>query len=166
MDPNQFRKDQKIDPNQLDVECIRQAERTYHWAQASIKASAKEDRAKFLMELMDARLGLECRQHPERFGLTKITDPGVKAAVRLHSDMGKAFQTWIDAKKDSRLLNAAVAAMETKKRMLLGLISLHGQQYFAGPNVPRDIVAAWQEHQEKTEQKVNRLQRKRTRRRS
>lgn len=164
MDPNQFRDDREIDPHQLDVECIRQAERTYHWAQASVEASAAEDRAKFQFELVQGRLEMEARQHPERFGLTKITDPGIKAAVRIHKSLIAAYDDWIEAKKQSRLLNAAVNAMEVKKRMLQGLISLHGQQYFAGPDVPRDLVGEWKDHQDRTEQSVNKRQRKRTRR--
>jgi len=166
MDPNEFREDKEIDPSQLDVECVRLGERTYKWAQAAIEAEKVEEEAKFKMGLAEARLEIECRKNPENFGLTRVTDASVKAAVLSHPDVSAAFKKWLDAKRNHKLLQAAVRVMDTKKRMLQGLITLHGQQYFAGPSVPRDLVAEWLESQKQGSDKVNELQRKRTRRRT
>jgi hypothetical protein len=165
MDPEQFRKDKAIDPNQLDVECVQLAERAYHWARASVEADIGEDRAKFKLAMVESKLETECRMSPTSFGLTKLTDASVKSAVRIHPELVQAYDVWLEARKRSKLLMAAVRAMTDKKHMLQGLITLHGQQYFAGPSVPRDLIADWREHLEKTEQQVNELQRQRTRRR-
>ena len=165
MNLNQFRNDKEIDPTQLDVECVRQADRTFHWAQASILASAEEDRAKLDLEILESKLEMDCRDNPLDYGLVRITEGGIKAAIRIHDKRVAAFKHWIEAKRQSRILTAAVSAMETKKRMLQGLITLHGQQYFAGPSVPRDLIAEWKEHQEKVGQNVNARQRARTRKR-
>jgi len=35
--------------------------------------------------------------------------------------------------------------MEQRKRMLELLVTLHGQEYFAGPSVPRNLIDAWKE---------------------
>lgn len=165
MDPDQFRKDKAIDVNQLDLECARHADRAHFWAEASIEADFQEDHAKFRMQMVESKLEQECRSNPINFGLTKVTDNSVKSAIRIHPDLVQAFDIWADARRQAKLLRAAVSAMVDKKHMLQGLISLHGQQYFAGPSVPRDILSAWREKQEETEQQVNKLQRQRTRRR-
>ena len=162
-DPDSFRKDKEIDPTQLDVECVRQASRTHYWAEAAIDASFEEEQAKFQYDLIGAKLDIAIRNDPEKFGMNKVTEAGVKAAIQLHPDLQASYNTWMAARKLTKRLNAAVKAMDDKKRMLQGLITLHGQQYFAGPDVPRDLLASWMESQEGSEKKVNKLQQTRTR---
>lgn len=166
MDPEQFRKDKEIDPSQLEVECIRHADRTHFYGELLVEAEIEEERAKFKMGLTEARLEAQCRQKPHEFSLAKITDSSVRAAVKIHPDMITAYDQWVEARRKAKLLAKAVKAMDDKKRMLQGLITLHGQQYFAGPSVPRDILAAWKEHREGVEGTVNTLQKKKTRTRT
>ena len=165
MDSNTFAEDRQIDPEQLDVEAVKQADRTFHYAEQSVHARANVDRIKLQMELIEARLALDCREHPENFGLSKVTEAGIAAAVRLRKEYVEACKAHIEAREESMLLEKAVAAMEMKESMIKVLVSLHGQQYFAGPSVPRDLVSAWKEAQEKTENSVNTKQISKTRKR-
>ena len=87
MDANEFTHDRTIDPSQLDMECVRQADRFFAWAERAAEAGAEVDRTKLTMEVTQARLEIECRQTPEKFGLVKITEGGIKAAV-IMSDRG------------------------------------------------------------------------------
>jgi hypothetical protein len=45
----------------------------------------------------------------------------------------------IEAKYEAKVLAGVVKAIDARKTMLETLVKLHGQQYFAGPNVPRDL---------------------------
>ena len=165
MDANEFTHDRTIDPSQLDMECVRQADRFFAWAERAAEAGAEVDRTKLTMEVTQARLEIECRQTPEKFGLVKITEGGIKAAVIMSDRYEDARQAHINARRESALLDAAVAAMEQKKRMIESLITLHGQSYFAGPSVPRDLVGAWLEARKGTEKAVNDKQRPLSRKR-
>ena len=165
IDINQFHKDKNIDPGRLDIECIRQPDRFFFWAQAAVVASTELDRAKLHLDLLKVQLELECRQNPTDFGVVKPTEAAIDAAVKCHPKYQAANEAYNKAKSDSKLLDAAVATMEQKKRMLENLITLHGQQYFAGPSVPRDLVSEWKEHQEKLETNINEQQKSLTRRR-
>lgn len=165
MDANEFQKDKAIDPSQLDVECVRQAETFFKWAERSIEARAEVDRAKFKLEVTESRLEIECRKNPEHFGLGKVTESGIKAAVILHADHREAYKNYIEARREEGLLSVAVQAMDMKKRQLENLITLHGQKYFAGPSVPRDLIGAYVESQKDVEEKFTQRQVVRSRRR-
>jgi len=162
---NEFEKEKSIDPQQLDLECVRQTDLFFKYAHQSVDAQVEVDRAKMRLEVVEAGLELAIRKDPEQFGLIKPTESAIKAAVRLDNKYSNALERYINAKREAKLLEIAVDTMDQKKRMLENLITLHGQQYFAGPSVPRDLVAAWKEGQEQSEQSLNERQRARTRRR-
>jgi len=60
MDTNEFQRDKEIDPNALDVECVKQADRFFHWAQAAVEASIEVERTKLKMDVVEAQLEMEC----------------------------------------------------------------------------------------------------------
>jgi len=165
MDKNEFQQDKTIDPGQLDVECVRQAELYFKWSERAIEAHAEVDRAKLKLDITVAKLENECRRSPADFGVTKVTEGSVTAAIKDTEKYQEAFDNFYNARSNAKLLDAAVNAMEQRKRMIEMLITLHGQQYFAGPSVPRDLVGEWKKHQQAVEKSVNQSQRKRTRRR-
>ena len=164
-DNHDFATDSTIDPGHLDVECVNQPELFFKWAQFAIEASAVMDQAKLFLAVTEAQVEMECRQNPAKFGLVKSTEGAIKAAVQLSDVYQDAYQKYIDARKEAKLCDAGVTAMEQKKRMLEVLATLHGQQYFAGPHVPHDLVADHKEHREKITEQVNELHRRQARKR-
>ncbi len=165
MEANEFEKDRQLDPNALDVECLQQADLFFKWAERAVEAKGKADRCKLRMEVIEAKLGRRCREKPEQFGLARVTELGVQSAVKCHKSYTNAYRKWIRARETAQLLDKAVEAMEQRKRMLEVLITLHGQQYFAGPSVPRDLVSAWKEQTEKRDQRTTKRTAKRARKR-
>lgn len=147
MDMRKFHDDLGLDPNHLDMAAALQADMFFHWAQQAILARKVADRAKLNVELVENRLSSECRLDPESFHLMKITEAAIASAVKTHSDYKEAVEELIDSRHEMSLLDSAVAAMEQRKRMIEVLITLHGQQYFAGPSVPHDLVSAWSNYQ-------------------
>jgi hypothetical protein len=166
MDQSEFEKDLHIDSEQLDVECLKQSEIFFKWAQRSIEAKGMVDQAKLSLEVIEAQLQMEARKKPHRFGLPeKVTEAGIQAAVQLNSRYQEAHSLYLKMRDDSTMLDKAVAAMEMKKRMLEQLIVLHGQQYFAGPREPRDLGKAWALHRRNSEKRVVEKQKKFARKR-
>jgi len=165
MDTDRFAQDKSIDPSRLDLECVTQTDKFFYWAQLAMIANAAVDKAKLHLEVVKAHLDVECRRDPTEFGIAKPTEAAVDAAVRCHSKYQQAYARYLDAKEEARLLDIAVATMEQKKRMLEHLITLHGQQYFAGPSVPRDLVSEWCDMQKHLSTDVNQQQKSITRKR-
>lgn len=157
MDRNEFDRDQRIDPEQLDVECLRQAELFFKWSERACRAREHLEKQKLRLEILEADLLHRCRRKPQRFGLTKSTEGAIAAAVRRSPEYMDASDDLLKAKNDSAILDRAVATMEMKKRMLESLIQLHGQQYFAGPTTPRNLPSEW-ERKKQAEQRLNQRQ--------
>ncbi len=161
MDSAQLERDRQIDPYNLEVECVRQTDLFCGYAQEAITARAAMDNAdkavddaKEIVKNTAARLSLVCRENPLAFNLPKATEASIEAAVRVHPDFQKALaaqsatsQDYVDARQAYGELEVAVKAMEMKKSMLEALVKLHGQQYFAGPSVPRSLADAVNEFQ-------------------
>lgn len=155
MTGSDFEGDLKIDPNALDIACLRQPETFYKWAQRSIEARGKADRLKLRQEVLEAELELKCRKDPESFGLEKVTEGAITSAVTVHPDLIKAKKKHLAARDDAAMLHEAAQAMEMKKRMLELLVTLHGQSYFAGPSTPRDLAKVWAAQNKDSEARVN-----------
>lgn len=139
----EFNDDKKIDPQALDVECLKQAETFYKWAERSVEAKARADRLELKVEVVEAEVYAEIQKAPEEHGFDgRPTVDALKAAVTRHPRLQKAKRAHLRAKRDAALLDKAVRALEVKKASLGDLVVLHGQNYFAGPKVPRDLAAA------------------------
>ena len=165
MDRNEFDNDKTIEPGMLDVEAVRQAETFFKWAERDVAARAEVERQKFEVEVLTSKLALSVREDPSKYGLSKVTEGAIDARVRTDPSYIKACENLLQARKEAALLDQAVAAMEQKKRMIEILVTLHGQQYFAGPSVPHNLVEAWKEHQGKQAERVNERGRQVARRR-
>ena len=161
-----YEQDLIIDPNQLDVEAVRQAELFYRYAKEAVKARTVMDEKKMAMEVLEAKLQMRVRENPEKFGLLKVTEASIIACVKTRDSYIGAFQEWVRAAERSRLIDKAVVGMEMKKSMIETLTKLHGQQYFAGPSVPHNLVEAWQDHQKRSNERVNQKQVETARRRA
>jgi deoxyribodipyrimidine photolyase len=147
--------DSKIDMNALDLEWIGHAEMEERYiAQVSknkrvcIRAIEKEKLADEKVKTTRSQLVAKCHAYPERcIGKEKATGPEAEAYYRTHKKYLKAKKRVLRA--GSRLREAE-EELETAKDMkdlmhftktkaLEQLVSLHGQSYFAGPEVPMDL---------------------------
>jgi len=166
MDLDKFNRDKEIDPSQLDVAAATQADVFFDWAEKLVRARMYFDREKLRLELITSRLNMNARANPGDFGLAKVTEAGLGDAIRRHPELKDQQKKLLDAREKMLLLEAAVEAMNQRKRMIEVLITLHGQQYFAGPSTPRDLVSAYREYREKKQEQVASVQRERARRRT
>jgi hypothetical protein len=134
-----FSKDLEIDHNALDVEWLGQPKKFFEVSEELASAREMLDQMKFALEVAEAEVDQDIRANPSAHGLEKVTETAVKAAVVLDSRYEKARKDYIHAKHEADVLAAAVSAFEQRKRALEHLVTLHGQQYFAGPKAPRDL---------------------------
>jgi len=131
-----------------------------------VAAKHRMDRVRLVMDSLERDLSLQCRQNPESFHLTKVTEASVVMAVKSHPDYMEAATRVLDSRNDVALLEVAVQAMEQRKRMIEVLVTLHGQQYYAGPSTPRDLVTVYNDYQEIKTANLSQRQKAKVRRRS
>jgi hypothetical protein len=134
-----YDKDVRIDETALDVECLDQPSLMVKYARLLADAEQRLDEAKEALDLAKAELDKEIRSDPDRFDLTKATETSVANAVIMQPEYTEASNRVIEAKYEAKVLAGVVKAIDARKTMLETLVKLHGQQYFAGPNVPRDL---------------------------
>lgn len=158
-------RDCAIDPLQLDVEVTAQAETFFRWAERSIAARTSADRLKQKLDELESSLQLKVRKTPERFGLEKVTEGAISAIVTTHPDMRAMQKKVARARERAAFLEQAVRSMDMKKRMLELLVTLHGQQYFAGPTQPRNLPEQYARFRKQREHNMIARQREGTRKR-
>lgn len=156
-----YEKDMRIDETALDIEWLEQSGLMMRYARNAASARMELDRAKEALELVKAELDKEIRMNPESFDIEKITDKVVENTIPMQKAYIEANDTFIKAKFDLDIAQAAVRAIEARKDALENLVRLYGQQYFAGPKMPRDIT--WE--REEKEKRLNAAIAGKTRRR-
>jgi hypothetical protein len=161
MDTEEIDNDKRIDPEQLDVEWIENSERFHKWAIRAVEAEAAADMAEFEAQQAKDNLTLKILSDPKAFGLEKPTVEAVKAAANAHPEYKDAYREYLFAKAEHNRMKAAVVAMDKKERALSNLVTLHGQEYFAGPTVPHDLVKAWEQYRQRGTERQKQFARKR-----
>lgn len=123
----------EIDQNRLDEECVSQPRLYMKYATELADAKFDYDEAKARFDVAKAEIQLDVRDNPEEFGLKKVTEATIEAAVIASEAYQTAQKKVNQCKHAVALLEAAVGAIDHKKRMLENLVTLHGQNYFSQP---------------------------------
>lgn len=142
---DEYSRDVAIDHNALDIEWIEQPSLMLKYGRKSAEARRSADLAKEELEVTKASLDSEIRSNPEKFGLAKVTEGSIQSAVLLSPQYQEANQKYIEAKYEMDLTRYAVDSISMKKDALENLVRLHGQEYFAGPKMPRNLDSEWEE---------------------
>ena len=146
-----YERDMAIDVTALDVEWVEQAELAMKYGRLWADARDALERANETVKLTKAELTVKINEKPEKYlgEGTKVTVANVEACIMNHDDYKNAREEWLSAMKEANLL--AVAKNEisfTRKSALENLVTLHGQNYFAGPSVPRNLKEKMEQRKE------------------
>ncbi len=152
-----YEKDIEIDETALDIEWLSQPTLFMKYSQHSAEMRRNVDETKQILDVTRAELDNEIRNDPSKFDLPKVTDTAVAAAILTTNKYKKAYKEYLDAKYEADMAQAAVIAFDQRKTALENMVRLHGQQYFAGPKVPRDLptLRAQRKAEEESTKKVN-----------
>jgi len=135
-----------IDKNLLDDEWLNQPKLYFNWAVQLEDARAELDSIKAEFDVVQADLDLDIRANPDKYGELpkdavekgKITEKMVAASLVMQPEYKNAQQAVFTAKHRVGVLQAAVNALDHRKRALEKLVDLHGQKYFATPRASED----------------------------
>lgn len=149
--------DLKIDETALDVECLEQPRLMMRYARHQAQCERDMEKAKERLDIKRAELDVEIRKDPEEYGLVKVTEGAIQSVIIKDSEYKKLNDEYFDAVHENRMAKGAVRSIDARKTMLETLVKLHGQQYFAGPQVPRDLTseATKRRQQDSADEKVN-----------
>lgn len=134
-----YEQDIYIDDSALDVEWLEQPSLMFRYAQNATNTRLILDTAKQNLEVIRSLLDKYIREDPTAYEVSKITDTVVANTVILQPEYQEAFKKWLTAKNTNEVAQNAVKAVDARKDTLENMVKLHGQNYFAGPKMPRDL---------------------------
>ncbi len=152
-----------IDESSLDIELLEQPRLFLQYGRNEHRARRDVDYAKERLDLVKAKLDKAMRADPDKYNIARISEGAIMNTILLQPKYEEANKKYIEANYEYGVARAAVWAFDQRKTALENLVRLHGQNYFAGPRVPRDLSEIRQQRQESSNQKVGgAMRRKRT----
>lgn len=154
-----YEKDIHIDETALDVEWLEQAELAIKYGRYWSACKDRVTRAEENIKLIRAQLIAEANDDPVKCcNKEKPNAADIEAYYRRHKRHIKAKEEWMDALKECN--DAEIVKNEisfTRKAALENLVQLHGQNYFAGPSMPRNLQGERERKQEKRKESESRI---------
>lgn len=130
----------EIDKNQLDREWVNQPKLYYKYARRLADSRAESEQAKTAADVARAVADAEIRGTPAKFGIEKVTEAAVAAAVITHP----AYQTAVERMQRARhavdIVQSAVTTLDHRKKALESLVDLRLADYFSEPRASRSPV--------------------------
>lgn len=146
-----FEKDATIDPDSLDVEWLEQPRLMIRYSRVLADAKRTYEETKQRLDVIKAEVDKDVRTSPSKYGLEKTTESSIQGAILLAERVQTGQAELTEALYDVNMAQGAVYAINARKDALENLVRLHGQQYFAGPQIPRDLSKEWQAKTKQTE---------------
>jgi hypothetical protein len=135
-----YERDLFIDESALDVEWLNQPLLMMRYSKQLAKAEKEVSRLKEKQRVVFATTDKDVRTNPGDYKISvKLTEEVVKNAVLSSDEYQDISAELIEAQYEYNMLKAAVESIKQRKDALQDLVRLHGQQYFAGPSIPRDL---------------------------
>lgn len=134
-----YKKDVSIDESALDIEWLEQPSLMMKYGIHRADLQLAVERAKERIEIVKAELDKEIRADPDLFEIPKVSESAITNTILLQSEYQEAKGTYLNLKHELDYAWAASNAIDSKKSALENLVKLHGQQYFAGPKMPREL---------------------------
>jgi hypothetical protein len=122
----------RLQINQFDLEneCVNQPELYDEVGQLATEAKSFARSAKDNLDYTRAMVESEIRKNPESFGVVKVTESSVDAAVTIDQRYVDASRKYIDAQRLSDSLSVLQSAAEQRKSMIKDLVSLYIYSYY------------------------------------
>lgn len=135
-----YERDLYIDESSLDVEWLNQPLLMLRYTRERAKAEREVARLKRKLRITAATLDKDVRTNPGDFKITvKLTETVVLNAVLCDEEYEEVEKELMEANYELSMIEGAVESIKQRKDALQDLVRLFGQQYFAGPAMPRDI---------------------------
>ena len=159
-----YEDDMRIDETSLDIEWLEQASLAMRYGRHFAECRRTLFRVEEKIKVTRAELIAEANEDPvECCNKEKPNAADIEAYYRNHKRHKEAKKEWLEAQFELDIADIAKNEISfTRKVALENLVRLHGQQYFAGPKLPRDL--SWE--REQRQGNTNKIVKKMTRNKS
>lgn len=140
-------RDLSIDPDNLDVECLRQPTLFARYAKKEAEAKRRYAQAWENVKVVRSELVLEAADDKTLKNATQQ-----EAYYRDNKKHREAKKALVEAEYEMNMASAAVSALHQRKYTLENLAKLMAMEYFAKPAVPRDLSKEAKSFQEQREE--------------
>lgn len=130
-----FEREKSIDPDNLHEEWFRQPNLVWKYSKAFARADALAKKAKERIKVVMAQLDAEIRRNPGEYGIEKITDKAIEAAVYRHPKYWEIVEESIDLKEEANLLDGALNTLEDRREALKHAVRLFLNEYWGDPHL-------------------------------
>jgi len=120
-----------IDKYDLENEWAEHPTMVLFWAENVATAHLQFDGAKQRIELAKAETDREIRTSPSDFNLEKITDKSVEATIIIQPEYQAALRNLNSAKHDLKIAEAAMTALEHRRKGLSCNVELYCKNYIS-----------------------------------
>lgn len=125
----------RLDRNRLHLHLEDQPTLVIQYGVQLAEAEEDHDRAQNEEGVVWADIDKDVRMNPDKYGLAKLTEPGINNAITLHAKYQQAREKTIQARKAVNILKRAMEALQQRGHSLEGLIKLHLAGYFSVPKI-------------------------------
>jgi len=132
---SEFRGQLSIDPDSLEQECVMQPLLFCQIGELAAEARSDAKKAKEHVEYVKAKLKGDMRTNPKTYGLDKVTDKAVEAAVQAHPDTQEALRDYIESNKAADAMSILQTSAEQRRAMLKNLVELIVHHYYNSGDV-------------------------------
>ena len=135
-----------FDPDSLDEEWRRQPRLYHEYAILVANLRAAWEQCKAQRDVVEAELARDIRIDPEKHGYTKPTEDVVKKTITLQRRYTIANNDVLKAKHDLDIAQAAVDALDQKKKAMEVYVQLLVNDYHSAPKAQpgsREKVEEW-----------------------
>ncbi len=135
-DYDEYIEDIVIDPDELDVEWLKQPELFGKYRKIAVQLRKETSLAEEKVKTIRSELMKEAKEDEP-----SMTGPLLEAHYRTDKEYKRAKKNLIEAQYLDDLLNAvAISSLYQREKALTHLVRLLGLEYFAGPVAPRDLA--------------------------
>lgn len=160
-----YDKDITIDETALDAEWLDQASLALKYAKHLTQLKARVARLEEKKKTKRSELILEVNENPMELMNKKTPNAAdIEAYYRTNEEYKEIIKELLEVQEEAEFAELAFQEIAwTRKKSLEYLVILHGQQYFAGPKVPRDLSKEWEqkERQKRSDEGVGRKMKRR-----
>lgn len=149
-----YEKDIHIDETALDVEWLEQAELAVKYGKYWARCKDRVTRAEENIKLIRSELIAEANDEPVKCcNKERPNAADIEAYYRRDKRHIEAKDEWMEALNELNIAEVVKNEISfTRKAALENLVILHGQNYFAGPSMLRNLQGEREKKQEKRKQ--------------
>lgn len=127
-----------IDEMQLHKEWLNQPRLYLQYASKLADATHEFDEAKSQLEVTKSEIDADIRRDPDSYNLEKVTETSIANTIPMQEPYREATNNLLEAKHRRDVLDAAVTALDHRRKALEKLVDLHLSGYFAAPKSSGD----------------------------